>query len=78
MITLSLLFTVAIIYGVLWLVFKLIAGILKLAFLPVQIVLGIVFGIIGFVFFTPIVIAFIIPAIVFLIIWAIVSAVAVI
>ena len=75
MITLTLVLTVAIIYGVLWFAFKLIAGLLKLAFLPVQIILGIVFGIIGFVFFAPIAILFVIPAVVFLIIWAIVKAV---
>lgn len=74
MITLSFILTIGLVGFALWLVFELIIGVIKIAFWPVKFVLGLVCGILGLLLLSPLAVLLVIPALVFLAIWAICKA----
>lgn len=65
------LLTIGIIYLAFWFVINLVGIVLKVAFFPIRLIVGIILGILGFVFVTPFVIFLIIPAVILLILWSI-------
>lgn len=68
---LTLLLTIGILYLALWLVINTVGIILKVAFYPIRLIVGIVFGIIAVAFLTPLTLFLVIPAFILLILWAI-------